>query len=167
MSWSYSGDPSASELDQVRLYIQDTDSGRQLLTDEEILFVLDQWAATHNHPLWAAAVCAEIIASKFVGEVNVSADGINVDQGSLQGKYNDLAGSLRDQYHALMGVVAPDAGTMYDTVPDPTIPPLSFGVGMDDNAWAGKQDYGRDRGPGKFPTYGDDTFETGMTGSPA
>jgi hypothetical protein len=141
-------------VDQVRLYVQDVDESRKLLSDEEIEFVLEQWRASHNHPVWAASVCAEIIASKFVGEVNVSADGINVDQGSLQGKYNDLAASLRDQYHALLGVVAPAAGTMYDTVPDPTIPGLSFGVGFQDNARAGDQEYGGERGPGHSPEYG-------------
>jgi hypothetical protein len=148
MSWSYSGDPSSSDLDQVRLYVQDTDEARQLLTDEEITFLLAQWAPAYNSPLYVSAVCAEIIASKFIGEVNVSADGVNVDQGSLFDRYNQLAGSLRDQYHALYNQTAPSLEDLTSLVPDFTIPPLSFGIGFQDNIWAGNQEWGNLRGPG-------------------
>lgn len=148
MSWSYSGDPSASDLDQVRLYVQDTDETRQLLTNEEIEFLLAQWAPAYNSPLYVAGVAAEIIASKFIGEVNVSADGVNVDQGSLYDRYNLLAASLRDQYHALFQQTAPTLDDLVSLLPDFTIPPLSFGVGFQDNVWAGGQEYGNLIGPG-------------------
>ena len=148
MSWSYSGDPAASDSDQVRFYVQDTDSGRPLLTDEEIAFLLVQWAPAYNSPLYVAGVAAELIAAQFVGEVNVAADGVNVDQGSLFDRYNALAGSLRDQYKALYGQNAPGLEDLADQAPDFTITPLSFGIGMDDNMWAGSQEYGSLRGPG-------------------
>lgn len=41
MTWTYSGDPSNSELDEYRFYISDTNQTEQLLQDEEIKFVLD------------------------------------------------------------------------------------------------------------------------------
>jgi hypothetical protein len=148
MSWNYSGDPSASELDQVRFYVQDTDGARPLLTDEEITFLLLQWAPAYNSPLYVSGVCAEIIASKFIGEVNVSADGANVDQGAIFDRYNTLAASLRDQYHALYGQTAPTLDSIIDQMPDFTITPLSFGLGFQDNTWAGSQEYGDLRGPG-------------------
>ena len=146
--WSYSGDPAASDRDQVRFYIQDTDQGRQLLSDEEIDFVLVQWTEAFNSPLYCAAVCAEVLAAKYAGEITVSADGVSVDQGQLQTKYNDLAVSLRDQYHALNGNQGPIGASAFGLDDDPSIPPLSFGVGFQDNALAGVQDYGDTRGVG-------------------
>lgn len=146
--WSYSGDPATSELDQVRFYVQDTDEARPLLQDEEIEFLLTQWAASFGSPLYTAAVAAEIIAAKFAAQITVSADGVSVDQGSLQQKYNDLATSLRDQYKALYSMEPPDLSSIMDSGVDWSITPLSFGVGFQDNYWAGSQEYGNLRGPG-------------------
>jgi len=142
MSWTYSGDPGASDLDQVRFYVQDTDDTRQLLTDEEIGFLLVEWAEAKDSPLYVAAVCAEAIAAKFVGEVDVAADGVSVGQGSLFDRYNTLAGSLRDQYKARYESQGPDLSDLTSTEHDPSINPLVFGVGFQDNFYAGKQDYG-------------------------
>ena len=141
-SWSYSGDPAASDLDQVRFYVQDTNEAAPLLSDEEISFVLAQWTDAFDSPLWAAAVCAETVAAKFVQLVSVSADGVSVDLSSLTEKYNALAGSLRDQYHALYGNQGPSVEAMLGLGTDPTIEPLTFGVGFQDNFWAGRQDFG-------------------------
>lgn len=41
MSFSYSGDPSASELDAARFLISDTDSESQIMQDEEIQYIID------------------------------------------------------------------------------------------------------------------------------
>lgn len=154
--FSYSGDPGSSELDEVRFYVQDTDQFRPLLQDEEIEFLIAQWKPVYDSPLYVAAVCAEVISASFAAQVNVSADGINVDQGSLQSKYNDLAASLRDQYHALSGVNGPDLSSLMSQDPDMSITPLTFGVGVMDNARAGGQDYGAYRGPGHGnPAVGD------------
>lgn len=146
--WSYSGDPASSDRDQVRFYLQDVDQGRQLLADEEIDFVLAQWDSAFGSPLYSAAVCAEVIAARFAAEVSVSADGVSVDQGTLQARYNDLAASLRDQYHALYGANGPIGASDFGLDNDPTIAALSFGVGFQDNERAGSQDYGDTRGPG-------------------
>lgn len=40
MSWTYSGDPSTSDLDRYRFLVGDTDAGEPLLQDEEIAFIL-------------------------------------------------------------------------------------------------------------------------------
>jgi hypothetical protein len=85
------------------------------------------------------------LAARYAGLVNVSGDGTSVDQDALQRKYNDLAASLRDQYKALYGMSGPLLSDMLDQSYDPTIAPLVFGVGMMDNAWAGRQDYGDNR----------------------
>jgi hypothetical protein len=147
MTWSYSEDPASSDRDQVRFYCGDTNEQLQLLTDEEIDFLLAQWESAFNSALYVAAVACEVLATKFATLVNVSADGVTVDFGSLSQKYNDLAASLRDQYKALYGNEGPlVASDMANAGPDdPTIPPLIFGVGWTDNFLAGRQNYG-DRG---------------------
>lgn len=44
MSWSYSGDPSKSEIDAYRFAIQDTDTSCQIMQNEEIQYILDTYA---------------------------------------------------------------------------------------------------------------------------
>ncbi|MNC35873.1 hypothetical protein D3C75_843710 [compost metagenome] len=40
MTWTYSGDPSTSDLDQVRFLCGDTDEAYSFLSDEEINFLM-------------------------------------------------------------------------------------------------------------------------------
>jgi hypothetical protein len=147
MSWSYSQDPSSSQLDACRFWLQDTDEARQLISDEELQFVIDAWAPIKDSPLYAASVAAEVLAARFAALPDVSADGISVSLGQLQEKYNALAGSLRDQYKAQFetGAGPTDEDVIGAGGYDPTIPPLNFGTGFQDNFEAGLQDYG-DRG---------------------
>lgn len=42
MSWTYSGDPNASQLDMCRFLISDTDINRPIMQDEEIQFLVDE-----------------------------------------------------------------------------------------------------------------------------
>lgn len=143
MAFSYSGDPSTSDKDTVRFYLQDIDPTLQLMQDEEILFLLSQWDSVMGSPLFTAAVAAEVLAGRFAREINVSADGVSVSTGELQERFNNLAASLRDQYKAQYGNNGPDlASLMFDTNYDPTIKPLNFGTGFMDNYWAGSQSYG-------------------------
>ena len=153
MSWSYSGNPASSDLDQVRFYVSDTDSARPLLADEEIAFLLAQWKPAYDSPLYVSAVACEVIAGKFASEVNVSADGANVDSGSLQQKYLLLANSLRSQYRNLYAMSSPDISELMALDWDPDLVPLTFGTGFMDNLRAGTQEYGNVRGPGKWGPY--------------
>ena len=150
MTWTYSGDPSASDLDEVRFMLQDTDTTDQLMPDEEIQFVIDKWAGVVGSNIWAAAICAETLAAKFAREVSVSGDGVSVAVQDLQDKYDRLAASLREQHKTFAGSGENGAignGTIFDTTPDASIKPLSFGKGMHDNLRAGQQDWG-----GQWPT---------------
>jgi hypothetical protein len=142
--WSYSGDPSTSDRDQVRFYIGDTLEERQLLTDEEIEHLLAQWAQVVDSPLYVAAVACETLSVRFAADIDVSADGVSVAQSQLQQKFNEAAVSLRDQYKALHDKAGPLRSAEFN-VDDPTVPPLTFGVGFMDNALAGLQDYGDER----------------------
>jgi len=142
MSFSYSGDPAGSEIDELRFYLGDTDSTNSFTTDEELTFLYDTYFSQYGHMLGVAALGAEMLAAKFARELSVSADGVSIDLGSLQQRFNDLAMSLRAQYKALnvqgdMDAVVPDLSL------NPFIAPLSFGIGFMDNPEAGTQDMGR------------------------
>ena len=43
MSYTFSGDPAASDVDAVRVLLSDTDSTDVLLTDETINWLLAEW----------------------------------------------------------------------------------------------------------------------------
>jgi hypothetical protein len=54
VSWSYSGDPGASDLDEVRFLIGDTDTDDQQLSDEEINYLLTSTGSVQAAALGAA-----------------------------------------------------------------------------------------------------------------
>ena len=143
MTWTYSGDPAASDLDAVRFYVQDTRADFPLLTDEEIDYVLAAWQPIYDSILYTSAVCAEVIASKFAREVSVSADGVSVGANELQQKYKTLAEDLRDQWKNL-GSAGAGAEIPSDAFAgwDDSISQTVFALGIHDNPWAGRQEYG-------------------------
>lgn len=78
MTWSYSGDPSTSALDEVRFLIQDTDTTDQLLSNEEINYLIDGYA---DDAYSAAVACVVALIgkasrsaeeSKSVGDLSLS-----------------------------------------------------------------------------------------------
>jgi hypothetical protein len=142
MSWSYSKDPADSDLDAVRFYVQDTDTEDQLLSDEEIEFLITQWNPTYGSLIMVASMAAEALAAKFAREVSYSADGVSVGVNELQQKYDALASSLRDQYKQQVLGGGPDVGgIMYSDQPDQSIRPTIWSIGMHDNVRAGSQSY--------------------------
>lgn len=146
MAWTYSGDPSTSEKDSVRFWLQDTNVDFQLLQDEEIQYLLNQFGQNLSMgDVYVAALAAEILSNRFAQEVSVSADGVSVQLSELQDRFNQLAMNLRDQWHTLTSTVgAWDlAGVFLDTTSEMTdVKPLVFGIGFMDNVDAGLQDYG-------------------------
>ena len=51
MAWTYSGDPSSSDLDKYRFLIGDTDANEPILQDGEITFVVNSYE-NHNERLY-------------------------------------------------------------------------------------------------------------------
>jgi len=149
VSWTYSGDPATSDRDAVRFWVGDVDTTRELLSDQEIDFLL---TSPYDSVLLVAAQCAEVLAGRYAGEVSVSTDGTSVATSELQNKYEQLATSLRDQYKESGAGLPFDSSSMWPDAHDPSIKPLNFGVGFMDNAWAGSQSYG-DYHPSEDPTY--------------
>lgn len=143
MTWSYSGDPGDSTKDAVRFHMQDTDSTDELMTDEEIAYLIDQWYDKYPSPIFVAAMACETLSAKFAREVSVSADGVSVGAQELQTKYSELAASLRDQYKMGVDGGAPESfGNNWGEEFDQSIKPLSFSVNQFDNPQVGGQNYG-------------------------
>lgn len=145
MSWSYSGDPSTSDLDQTRFWLQDIDITFQLMQDEELNWLIASSDGMQAAPLYAASIAAEVLANRYAKEVSVSADGVSVQIGDLQDRFNKLAENLRDQWQDIVAALGDYdfAGIALDVNTwDETIQPLVFGIGFMDNYMAGQQDYG-------------------------
>jgi hypothetical protein len=66
--FSYSGDPSASDLDKVRFLIRDTDEATPKIQDEEILWAVSEMGDAYE----AARACCESIAASFASKSNYS-----------------------------------------------------------------------------------------------
>lgn len=137
---AYSGDPTESRQDEVRFLLQDI-GDTALLTDEEIDYVDKLLVANYNDALMTAAFCADILAGRYAGEVSISADGVSIATNELADRYRALAASLRATYRSLRGLAGVPlvGGIEAFTRADPSVRPLTFGVGMNDNDRAGAQ----------------------------
>jgi hypothetical protein len=151
MGWNYSG-PSASDKDAVRFLIGDTDVDDQLLSDEEINYLVDTWLPVHGTIFYVSSIACETIAARMAREISYSADGVSVSLSELQSKFELSAETLRQQHKELLVGGAPDVGgiSAYGE-PDMGLAPFIFGTGMGDNLEAGRQDYGNRSAPDFFP----------------
>ena len=77
MTWTYSGDPGASTLDEVRFLIQDTDTDDQLLSDEEINYLADAYGDPYSAAVAAVVsligqAARSLEESKRVGDLSLT-----------------------------------------------------------------------------------------------
>lgn len=104
MAWNYSGDPSASDLDQVRFLVGDTDSTDELLQDEEINWLLTEYPTVYV----AAAEAAKAIASKFARLADTNIEGaVSVKYSQRQKQFLQLAVRLEEKADSGGGIAAP------------------------------------------------------------
>jgi len=98
MSWTYSGNPSASPLDEVRFLIGDTDTDKQLISDEEIAYNLTLVSGV-NPPdsgnYLSAAYCADGIAARSARSVDKSIGDLSLSYSQQASAFRDLADKLR------------------------------------------------------------------------
>lgn len=95
MTWSYSGNPGASDLDRIRFLIQDTDTSDQLFTDEELTYLNTAYGDPYSA---AIAAVSTLIAkgsrvaeeSKTVGDLSLS-----VKSGALVAQWQALLNQLK------------------------------------------------------------------------
>lgn len=98
MAWSYSGNPGANPKDFVRFEMQDIDSRKPLLRDEEIQFAIDQEAGSPPEPrglLCAAARCCEVLARRFSAQADTVVGSIQVTYSKQAAGYTERAAELR------------------------------------------------------------------------
>jgi hypothetical protein len=67
MTFTYVG-PATSDRDKVRFLIQDTDSTAPLLTDEEIAWLISEWADVYD----AAANGCDVLANQYAHKADYS-----------------------------------------------------------------------------------------------
>jgi hypothetical protein len=161
MSFSYSGSPSDSVRDEVRFLIQDTDSTCPLLTDAELDYIVDKWMLLYDSAIYCASIAAGTIARKWAKQVNISDGNVSAQVGDLQARYTEMAAQLKAEYRAEgdVGGLTNLDNILLGTTYDPTIEPLSFSMGLDDNPRAGQQNYGGRN------SYGDYSFNRLLGGA--
>lgn len=91
--FSYSGDPSLSDLDAVRFTIGDTNSADPQLADTEITFLLAREGSVIE-----ASICAALaIAAKYSRLIDVSGEKSSKAASVLAEHYRQLAADLRNK----------------------------------------------------------------------
>ena len=111
--WSYSFDPSASPLDEVRFLVGDTNADTPQLQDEEINYQIKLvYGAVPpiSGNLLPAAYCADVLAAKYTRAVDKSVGTLRLSYGQRVKQYQDLARQLRTR--ATLGMVKPFVGGM-------------------------------------------------------
>lgn len=105
MTWSYSGSPADSLLNQVRFLLGDTNSKDPQLADEEIAFLLN---IENRNSLRAAARGADTLAAKYARQSNKKVGDMLLDGTTKMDHYLKLAKSLWGTFYAR--TVSPYAG---------------------------------------------------------
>lgn len=83
----------AIDTELVRLLVGDADADAQLLTDDQILAIVDGYSSNRM----AAAAVAEAIAAKFSRKVSFSLQGLRFENSTKADAYRLLAQRLRNE----------------------------------------------------------------------
>lgn len=105
MSWTYSNNPAASDLDAVRFTIGDTDIGDQLVSDEEVTYLLLQGGS----PLYASILATENLACKFARQADCKVGEVSRSAGKIAEHFRECSKLLRGRFLRL-GHVKPRFG---------------------------------------------------------
>jgi len=111
MTFTWTGDPSASTVEKIRAEIGDTDSTNALFTDEWIEYV---YSIEHTVLNSAARLC-EQLATKYSGDVNRAMGPLRVDLSDKAKFYAQRAKELRNRG---MGFAEPYAGGISEAKED-------------------------------------------------
>jgi hypothetical protein len=116
MTWSYTGDPSVSDVAAVRFEIQDTDVTAQLLQDGEIAWaILQETGVAAGEPTTitgallfsSAARCMEALAERFTAQADTTFGSLQTTYTTMAKQYAVRAATLRAK---AQGMQAPWAG---------------------------------------------------------
>lgn len=129
MTWTYSGNPSASNLDKVRFLCGDTDTTNQQVSNEEITFLLTEW---NSNAYIAASEACVAIAGKLAAKADMSRSvgdlSISTQYGAQAKTFLERADRLREQ----AGRAAAPVVNFYTDANSNVFGPMNFSVGMDE-----------------------------------
>jgi pyruvate formate-lyase activating enzyme-like uncharacterized protein len=103
MSWTYSGDPSNSDLDEVRFLIGDTNPDEAQLQDEEIQYLVNLYGSGPAGNLVPAIYAIESLIARYARSVDKSVGDLRISHSNRVKQFQDLATRLR-QRATLKGV---------------------------------------------------------------
>lgn len=107
---SYSGSPSDSNLDEVRFLLGDTDESNELLSDDEVEYLLNE----HGTPIKASYHGALTLAAQYAGKADVAIGTARITYAGISDRFVALAKSFADRGGAIgvssVSVGAPWAG---------------------------------------------------------
>lgn len=133
MTWTYDGDPSANDRDEVRFLVGDTDTTDQLVSDEEIAYAV----ADQNSNKLAAAYICEAIAAKFARDVDVRVGRAAEDASQRYKQYKELAAKYRGRANVVatprFGGVSRDAKDDIRENDDAVLPSFERNMGTRPN----------------------------------
>jgi len=134
MSATYSGDPSASDLDHIRFVIGDTDVNDPLLQDGELNYCLSRESSFYG----ACALACESIGNRFSQEADVIMG--TAMQLKLNARAQQWMSRAQDYRQRAVAAHAPESGGMSKAQkeqdfsnPDRTGP--YFRKDMEENRW--------------------------------
>jgi hypothetical protein len=95
VSFTYSGNPSDSDKDEVRFLIGDTDAARPELKDAEVNYLLTIYPKQDGFPNYrAAAAAAQAVAAKHAKAMRKTVGSLSIDHGQKRTQYAELAEEL-------------------------------------------------------------------------
>lgn len=161
MAFTYSQDPTTSDVDAVRFEIQDTNAAAPLLQDAEVAWAILNETATPagepttltDGPLYASAArCCEVLARNLARQADVEVGSLKTTYSNAAKTFAERASELREK---ASGYAAPYAGGLSHSEKqsfrqDPDVVQPKFRRDEFGNPWAGP----RDRDPGAFPPFG-------------
>lgn len=109
MTWTYSGNPGATNRDAVRFLIGDTDNTAQLVTDEEIAYMLAQEGTSTS----AAARICRSLAAKYARYMDQSVGDLSISYSQRYQQFSELAVKLESDAGSRVGI--PYAGGISKT----------------------------------------------------
>jgi hypothetical protein len=136
MTWSYSGNPASSALDEVRFLIQDTDTNDQLLSNEELTYLLTAYANDAFNAAIAAVSTLVATASRVQEESKTVGDlSLSIKSGARVTQWQALLATLKaEQFRRNPGAPAYNQNAMVPTVDRvPEDESTDFVVGQMDN----------------------------------
>lgn len=133
MTWTYTGDPSANNRDEVRFLIGDNDNTNQLVSDEEIAYAIANEATNKL----AAIRIVRSLAGKYATKVDKTVGDLKISYSQMTKHFKELAVFLEESDASLYAPI-PYAGgiSISDKETDRSDSDRSspmFTKGMDDN----------------------------------